>query len=159
MAGLLATIALVAAAAALVVPRVLGSGEQTVPAPTGSAEYANGDLPDAALVTIIGDYRLIPAAAEAFARLEAAAGDAGFALQVNSAYRTYEEQVAMARQYGLLSEGGTAAEPGTSEHGWGTAVDLTLDADQLAWFQANAAAFGFQATIPGEPWHWNYVGE
>jgi D-alanyl-D-alanine carboxypeptidase len=123
------------------------------------AVYRNGDLPDEALVPITDGYRLVHPAAEAFGRLEAAALDAGFALQVNSAYRTYDEQVAMVEQYGLLSEGGTAAEPGTSEHGWGTAVDLTLDGEQLAWFEANAGRFGFRATVPGEPWHWAYAGE
>jgi len=132
-----------------------GAG-QHVPA---EGTYANGELPNDALVAITGGFRLSRPAAAAFGRLEAAALAAGFALQVNSAYRSYDEQVAMVEDYGLLSEGGRAAEPGTSEHGWGTAVDLTLDADQLAWFQANAGQCGFQATIPGEPWHWAYVGE
>lgn len=126
--------------------------------PVGAA-YRNGELPDEVLVPIADGHRLVRPAAEAFGRLEEAALEAGFTLQVNSAYRTYDEQVAMVEQYGLLSEGGTAAEPGTSEHGWGTAVDLTLDGEQLAWFEANAGRFGFQATVAGEPWHWNYVGE
>lgn len=126
---------------------------------TTDEHHENGYLPDDELVTISDGYRLVEPAAEAFGRLEAAALEAGFALQINSAYRTYDEQVAMVERYGLLSEGGTAAQPGTSEHGWGIAVDLTLDAEQLAWFQANAGRFGFESTIAGEPWHWAYVGD
>lgn len=123
-----------------------------------STQHENGRLPDDALVSIGDGFRLTPAAAEAFGRLEEAALAAGFTLQVNSAYRSHDEQVAMVEEYGLVSEGGLAAEPGTSEHGWGIAVDLTLDARELGWFRGNAGRFGFAETIADEPWHWAYVG-
>lgn len=143
---------------ATVVTRLLATdGEPAAPS-AGTDAYANGYLPEDVLVPIADGYRLVRPAAEAFERLAAAARQAGFELRVNSAYRTYDEQAAMVEQYGLLSEGGTAAEPGTSEHGWGTAVDLTLDAEQLAWFYDHAGEYGFAATIADEPWHWNYVG-
>jgi D-alanyl-D-alanine carboxypeptidase len=122
-----------------------------------SVQHENGQLPDDALVSIGDGFRLTPAPAEAFGRLEEAALSAGFTLQVNSAYRSLDEQVAMVEEHGLLSEGGLAAEPGTSEHGWGIAVDLTLDTDALIWFRTNAGRFGFVETIADEPWHWAYL--
>lgn len=120
--------------------------------------YPNGELPESALTEIGDGYRLTPDAAEAFASLRAAADEAGVTMSVNSAYRSYADQVEMVEAYGLLANGGRAAEPGTSEHGWGTAVDLTLDGSALVWIRENAGTYGFAETIPDEPWHWNYVG-
>lgn len=119
---------------------------------------ANGELPESALTEIGDGYRLTADAAEAFASLRAAASDAGMTMTVNSAYRSYADQVGMVEAYGLLADGGRAAEPGTSEHGWGTAVDLTLDGAALIWMRENAGTYGFAETIADEPWHWNYVG-
>jgi LAS superfamily LD-carboxypeptidase LdcB len=62
----------------------------------------------------------------------------------------------------------TAATPGTSNHGWGLAVDIAeqLDADSeyesisrgfVDWLVANASRFGISAELQSEPWHWRYV--
>jgi hypothetical protein len=55
---------------------------------------------------------------------------------------------------------GLGATPGRSNHGWGLAVDLNRSGAgwnrTLSWLQSNAGTYGF-ATIPGEPWHWEYV--
>ena len=63
-----------------------------------------------------------------------------------------------------------AAVPGTSNHGWGLAVDLCggierFGTAQYAWMVANAGRFGFLHPTwadPGrgreEPWHWEYAG-
>lgn len=120
--------------------------------------YPNGELPDAALVVIDGEHRLVAEAAEAFADLWAAAATDGIELRVNSAYRTLAEQRALVDELGLLEDGGRAAAPGTSEHGWGVAVDLELDWEALVWMREHAPAFGFAETIPDEPWHWAYRG-
>jgi hypothetical protein len=60
--------------------------------------------------------------------------------------------------------------PGTSNHGWGLAVDLcggiqTYNTPQYAWMVANAGRFGYLHPTwadPGngreEPWHWEYAG-
>ncbi|GAA1980158.1 hypothetical protein GCM10009718_16350 [Isoptericola halotolerans] len=74
-------------------------------------------------------------------------------------YRSYELQVATKAAKGYL-----AATPGTSNHGWGLAVDLcpeTYAGDRWAWLDANAPALGWVNPAwarPGgskyEPWHW-----
>jgi LAS superfamily LD-carboxypeptidase LdcB len=63
-----------------------------------------------------------------------------------------------------------AAVPGTSNHGWGLAVDLCggierFGTPQYGWMLANAGRFGFVHpgwADPGngreEPWHWEYTG-
>jgi hypothetical protein len=68
--------------------------------------------------------------------------------------------------------GAPAAVPGTSNHGWGLAVDAALDADgdldfewpvkaldgpTLDWLVDNAARFGFSWESQVEPWHLRYV--
>ena len=87
---------------------------------------------------------------------EAAARD-GIQIKVTDSYRTYESQVDLVQRKGLYSEGGLAAKPGTSEHGWGMAVDLSLDGRAQAWMRTNAARFGFEENTPREPWHWAFT--
>lgn len=52
-----------------------------------------------------------------------------------------------------------AAVPGTSNHGWGLAIDIaSAFGDRLAWLEANAVRFGWSwETVPSEPWHIRYV--
>lgn len=53
-----------------------------------------------------------------------------------------------------------AAYPGTSNHGWGIAVDIPF-ADAQSWLMRNAHRFGWswdEGRRVGEPWHWRYVG-
>jgi hypothetical protein len=59
-----------------------------------------------------------------------------------------------------------AASPGTSNHGWGLAVDLaigtpstavSLSASDRTWLEANVARFGFSYESASEPWHIRYV--
>lgn len=68
--------------------------------------------------------------------------------------------------------GAPAAVPGTSNHGWGLAVDVALDADgdldfdwpvkaldrkTLNWLVENAPRFGWSWELKSEPWHIRYV--
>ena len=71
-------------------------------------------------------------------------------------YRTYDSQVDLAERKGLYKDGGLAAVPGTSDHGWGMAVDLSLDAGAQAWMRQHAGEYGFVEDTPREPWHWGY---
>lgn len=89
-------------------------------------------------------------------------------IPISGCYRSYDEQV-IARDY-FCAKGtcDTAADPGTSRHGTGRAVDfkdeageLTFESRGYAWLVANAARFGFMhpdwAQPDGrnpEPWHW-----
>jgi len=53
-----------------------------------------------------------------------------------------------------------AARPGTSNHGWGIAVDIPY-ADAQAWLMRNAPRFGWshdEGARVGERWHFRYVG-
>lgn len=89
----------------------------------------------------------------------------GVNLSLTSSYRSYEEQVRLKELKPTL-----AATPGTSNHGWGLAVDLgggvqTFGSPQHSWLRANANRFGWYhprwAQIDGslpEAWHWEYAG-
>ena len=124
---------------------------------TLQATYRNGRIPASALTPIgPGGHRLAAPAAAAFAELQAAARRDGVDFAVTDSYRSYDAQVDLARRKGLYSQGGLAAQPGTSSHGWGLAVDLDLDATAQAWMRANAARFGFVEDTPREPWHWAF---
>lgn len=121
--------------------------------------YANGRVPADALAPIgSGGHRLAAPAAAAFGELQAAARRDGVAFGVTDSYRSFDAQVDVARRKGLYSQGGLAAAPGTSQHGWGLAVDLDLDDRAQAWMRANGARFGFVEDTPREPWHWAYQG-
>jgi LAS superfamily LD-carboxypeptidase LdcB len=89
----------------------------------------------------------------------------GRPLCVTDSYRTFDSQV---RLYGLKPA--LAAIPGTSNHGWGLAVDLCGGAQsygtpEYAWLVGSGPAFGWSNppwAQPGrgreEPWHWEFVG-
>ena len=121
--------------------------------------FSNGKIPADALTPIgRSGHRLAAPAAAAFAELEAAARRDGVRFGVTDSYRSYDQQVDLVQRKGLYSQGGLAAEPGTSQHGWGLAVDLDLDARAQAWMRANGPKYGFVEDTPREPWHWAYKG-
>ncbi len=132
-------------------------------APGAASAYANGFLPASALCPIgVGGHALRADAAAAFKLMNAAYGNQ---LCVTDSYRSYAGQVdVFARKPGL------AAVPGTSNHGWGVAVDFCGGIESFGtpaheWMNANARQFGWIHPAwaePGgakpEPWHWEYVG-
>ena len=127
-------------------------------APTTIAKTApgqNGRLTASQLAQVEPGHFLTPTAANSFQQMKAAAAKDGVNLNINNAYRSYENQVKMANQYGLYSKGGKAAVPGTSNHGLGKAVDLNVKANpgSFEWLKSNASKYGFY-NIPREPWHW-----
>jgi len=124
----------------------------------GGMTGQNGRLDAASLTSIGTGHKLESSAASAYQRMVEAAKADGVAWGITDSYRTYESQVRVAQQKGLYSQGGLAAYPGTSKHGWGRAVDLRLDGRASAWLQQNAGKFGFK-TIAREPWHWEYTGD
>jgi peptidoglycan DL-endopeptidase CwlO len=128
--------------------------------------YPNGFIPRSALCSAgTGPHVLRCDAAVAFGALNEAYGRVfGTPVCVTDSYRTFEAQV---RLYG--EKPALAAVPGTSNHGWGLAVDLCGGAQsfgtaQYAWLAANAPAFGWVNpgwARPGagreEPWHWEFT--
>ncbi len=127
--------------------------------PAALAAYGNGKIPASALQQV-GDtgHRLWAPAATALTRAIADAKAQGITIGITDSYRSYEAQVDVAARKGLYSEGGLAAVPGTSHHGWGMAADLKLDASAQAWMRENGGRYGFVEDTPREPWHWAFKG-
>lgn len=124
------------------------------------------------------EHLLIPAAANAWRNLKAAALEDNVSLFIVSAFRSIERQTEIVRQ--KIVAGATienilavCAPPGFSEHHGGRAVDLStpgcrsLDVEfeqtpAFAWLCARAADFSCQLSYPignssgyqYEPWHW-----
>jgi cell wall-associated NlpC family hydrolase len=129
--------------------------------------YPNGLIPPSALCEIgVGAHRLRCDAAAAYRAMSAAFAAAfGTPICITDSYRSYDSQVTLYGQKPAL-----AAVPGTSNHGWGLAVDLCggIDAYGTApyqWMVANAGRFGWlhptwadQGNGREEPWHWEYAG-
>jgi D-alanyl-D-alanine carboxypeptidase len=149
-----------------------GHGSNAVVGPVGScaggdvSRYPNGSIPVSALCPLWGapGHHLRADAAHAFNQLsEAYAAEHGQPLCVTDSYRTLESQIAV-----RAAKPGLAAVPGTSNHGWGTAVDLCGGVQQFGtpahqWMRAHAPLYGFfhprWAQASGskpEPWHWEY---
>lgn len=121
---------------------------------------SNGGLPIEQLCKVKG-YYLQPEAAISFTELNKAfSARFGHEMCLASGYRDLSSQYSVKRQKGSL-----AAKPGTSNHGWGYAVDLCASAYQSPakwnWLHANAPTFGWElpdwASRSYEPWHWEYV--
>lgn len=115
-------------------------------------DYANGQIPTEAMTEIANGHFLRPDAASAWFRMVSAAAADGVALTITDSYRDLATQERLADEKGLYSQGGLAAEPGTSNHGWGLAVDVDQGRE---WLAKNGHKYGFD-TIAREPWHWEY---
>jgi hypothetical protein len=129
--------------------------------------YPNGLIPPSAMCPVgVAAHALRCDAAAAYRAMSAAfAGAFGTPICITDSYRTYASQVRLYGQKPAL-----AAVPGTSNHGWGLAVDLCggierFGTPQYAWMKANSGRFGFlhpDWAEPGngreEPWHWEYAG-
>lgn len=150
-------------------------GSNTVTGRTGTctgstdvAGYPNGRIPLSALCplgTAPGHY-LRADAAYAFDQLSIAyAGRFGTPICVTDSYRTYETQVQL-----YATKPNLAAVPGTSNHGWGTAVDLcggvqNFGTAEHEWLFVNAPQYGWfhpawaqRTGSRPEPWHWEFGG-
>jgi len=130
--------------------------------------FSNGRIPLEALCALWGTSGQVlraDAAAAFYAMSRAYAEVFGMPICVTDSYRDYDAQVAVRAAKPTL-----AAVPGTSNHGWGVALDLcdgiqNFTSPQYAWMQDSAAAYGFfhpsWAQAGGskpEPWHWEFAG-
>lgn len=127
--------------------------------------FANGALPAAAVCRLPQDQHLLRV-------------DAAFAFwQLNRAFRLhFGKRLCVSDSYRSLSaqqelyvlKPGLAAYPGTSNHGWGTAVDLcggveVYESAEHRWLRRHAQELGWGnprwARLDGyrpEAWHWEY---
>jgi zinc D-Ala-D-Ala carboxypeptidase len=132
-----------------------------------SAHFSNGQIPVSSLCALpfAEGHMLRADAAVQIIRLNAAyRAKFGVDIGMTDSYRSLSAQFNLAAR-----KPGLAARPGTSEHGWGLAVDLSEGPDQVnsvrrAWFLLNAPRFGWDNPAwarPGgskpEPWHWEFV--
>jgi D-alanyl-D-alanine carboxypeptidase len=125
--------------------------------PDELAGYGNGKIPANALEKVgTTNHKLWAPAAESLNKMVSDAKAQGVTIGITDSYRSYTEQVDVARRKGLYSQGGLAAKPGTSEHGWGMATDLDLNNKAQAWMRANGEKYGFVENTPREPWHWAF---
>lgn len=133
-------------------------GYGTMPVPPELAVYGNGRLPASALQSIgQGGHKLWGPAAQSWQNAVVAARNEGIDLKVTDSYRTYDQQVDLANRKGLYKDGGLGATPGTSNHGWGLAVDVDVsDPAAMTWMRTNGWRFGFVEAVPREPWHWEF---
>lgn len=148
--------------------------------PLDPVDYVPAELE---VVSPTGD-ELVPAAAEATRELLAAAAEAGHSLKVESGYRSHARQselfASYSARYGAEYASQISAEPGTSEHQLGLAVDVGLASGMCAlqacfgqtpagqWVAEHAEDFGFILRYPEgateatgysyEPWHLRYLG-
>jgi hypothetical protein len=122
---------------------------------------ANGRLPDSALVVIPGG-RMEKAAGASWLRLREKIGkETGVWIcptSTRTAYRPYADQVFFWNEY-KRGRGNLAAYPGTSNHGWGVAVDVP-QSRMAELINKYGASYGWQkrwSDAPSEWWHFKYA--
>ena len=142
--------------------------------PTAAGDGSNGRIPASAMTPLgwcqdaQGNKQWLRSdAAAAFTELNAAfRARFGENVAVDLSYRSYEQQTAMREYYGSA-----AARPGTSNHGWGTALDTweweaySFGSARYEWLVANAPTYGWIAPSWAraggsnpEYWHFEYTG-
>jgi len=143
--------------------------DRPVPECTGGKVHGfpNGRLPTAALCPLWGTSGALlraDAAASFDAMSKAYGAEFGEPICVTDSYRSLPEQVAVA-----IAKPTLAAAPGSSNHGWGVALDLCggiqgFATTQHAWMVDNSMAYGWfhpawaqQGGSKPEAWHWEYA--
>ncbi len=133
--------------------------------------HRNGEIRLRKLVEVDG-CRLLPQAAEAWVAMRDAARLDGLTIGVADCYRSIGEQRAVYEAWCVAGDCAMAAEPGTSTHGYGIALDVALDgrtisfaSAEFTWLVEHGPFFGFYhpefagiwSPTP-EPWHFEYLG-
>jgi len=117
--------------------------------------YLRGVAFNLELAGIGNGYSLRPDAASAWLAMASAASADGVTFDINSAFRTHEQQVAL-----QTTRAGYAAPVDYSPHQRGIAVDVETAGGSnaaFAWLNTNASMYGFARTVASEPWHWEYT--
>lgn len=103
-----------------------------------------------------------PSAGSAFQAMRQAAVQDGVSVRLTDSYRSFDTQVSLRRRKGGQV---ATADPGTSIHGWGRAIDVAND-EAREWIQRNGSRFGWvwpdwaqrKGTKSFEPWHFEFRG-
>ena len=133
-----------------------------------SSDYASED-----------DFKASRIAYNAYKKMSDAAKSEGYEIVINSAYRSYQDQLDVIdyykNAYGQNYVDKYVAKAGFSEHQTGLAFDIGsrsvnvfADSKEYEWMQDNAYKYGFilrfskkYESVTGfrsEPWHYRYVG-
>jgi hypothetical protein len=131
---------------------VAEAGAPASPAGESAATMATGGGYSGPLVYRQG-HGMRPDVGAAFDRMAAAADQAGFALIVNSAFRSDAEQAAL---FAAHPDPTWVAPPGHSLHRCATELDLGPET-AYGWLAANAGRFGFLMRYPWERWHFGFT--
>jgi hypothetical protein len=130
--------------------------------------HKNGAIPGSSMVAIgvsaygLGQQYAQRDAARTFAEMNEALFKAtGRRLAVGEGYRALARQRRLRNEF-IAGRGNVAAVPGTSNHGWGRAIDFaSYSSAMLRWLERNASKHGWSwatGKASQEPWHWEYVG-
>ncbi len=185
LVAMMAPIVLVAGAVGAVASAPQAGSSQPLVAQLQAAGYENGRLPEEAL-TVVSErpgylcrVARVGGADLAWLALVAAAQSDGVVVEGGWCYRSFESQAAAWNRRRCFIPGNCdgdpyppTAQPGTSMHGWGLAVDiwgasglLGCSSSEFLWLQLSAPRFGWVdpewarcGSQGAEPWHWEYVG-
>lgn len=133
---------------------IVVKGKPSVPSSGGPGDNTVVHTPDGPMVRRDG-HMISTRIAKQFDAMVAAARKDGVSLRINSAYRSYAEQVVLWNQYG--HDTSRVARPGTSNHQSGTAIDFLNTPGSWSWLKANASRFGLH-NYPPEAWHYSLTG-
>jgi D-alanyl-D-alanine carboxypeptidase len=138
--------------------------------------YEEGFVIDSSTLVFLDDVKITEVMYGKLMVMVNAALKDSISIHINSAYRTFEEQLECRinnvkrkskrydSAYLLHSESKhfrpITAKPGYSAHQKGVAFDFdTTDQAVYAWLKANALSYGFVRTVKSERWHWEYRPE
>ena len=126
------------------------------------------------------DLKCSKVALDAFIEMSNAAEKEGYGIVINSAYRSYQDQVDISNlylnTYGQSYVDRFVAKPGYSEHQTGLAFDVGsrttnvfANSKEYKWMLDNSYKYGFimrftkayedMTGFRNEPWHFRYVGK
>lgn len=134
--------------------RIGGSNKGRPPGVTGN----NAQLPDSDLEVIATKngqiYKLTKEAAQGYKVLKQAASEAGYDLDaaLRSAYRDWNKQDDLYKHQSKFP----AAKPGTSNHGWGRAIDISTSSKIYSWMKKNAFKYNWYWFGPDDEIHFTY---
>ena len=128
---------------------------------------ANGCLSNLKSIGM-GDHKMSPEAADAFVSMvDDMPEDIRKKISIGSSYRPlktqcdifdfdYYDQTKKRRKKG--TSGTPVAMPGTSNHGWGRALDISPKVVQ-DWIRENGSKYGWcWGEVKSEPWHFTFCG-
>jgi hypothetical protein len=149
--------------------------------PTSVSGKTNGQLPASDLINVTANCKTLRADASSLSLLLQAARQRNITLGTTQCYRSLNEQVSLSNRYGAIGLSACVADPtrssngtvvGTSNHGWGKAVDFDFGGGQFGtagynFLKARAGLYGWNHPSWAEPggsacpeaWHWEWVGD